>query len=124
MELTITTGFLAISLATVLLVVVLYLVMDWLLRRRLVADITSKYVLITGCDSGFGKRACEKLDLLGCNVIATCLTEAGVSEIQRKCSWRVKAFQMDVTNEESVQKAVETVSKILPQGKGMKLSRA
>jgi len=121
MELTITAGFLAISLVAVLLVVLLYRVMDWLLRRGLVADVTSKYILITGCDTGFGRRTCEKLDLLGCNVIATCLTETGVSGIQRDCSWRVKAILMDVTNAESIQKAVETVSRILPQGKGWKL---
>lgn len=103
----------------VVLLVVLFFTFDHHLRKIQIPDVPSKYVLITGCDSGFGERACCKLDAIGCNVIAACLTEDGVARIERKCSGRVHPIAMDVTDESSVRSAVESVSKILPEGRGL-----
>lgn len=105
----------------VVLLIVLFFAFDHHLRKIQIPDVLSKYVLITGCDSGFGERACCRLDAIGCNVIAACLTEDGVARIGRICSGRVHPIAMDVTDESSVQSAVESVSKILPEGRGRQM---
>lgn len=58
-----------------------------------------KVVVVTGCDSGFGRMACETLAQEGYFVIATCLTKNGIEEISSKVQ---KAFICDVTRSEDV----------------------
>ena len=41
-------------------------------------NIRGKYVLITGCDSGFGRATAIQLDKMGVCVLATCLTKEGL----------------------------------------------
>ena len=52
----------------------LLFVLYHVVRRKLdsirVKDIYKKYVVITGCDSGFGYATAKRLDSLGCHVIA------------------------------------------------------
>ncbi|XP_013399084.1 retinol dehydrogenase 16-like [Lingula anatina] len=80
-----------------------------------------KFVLITGCDSGFGKITAKKLHEMGFNVFAACLTEKGVQELaglsQQK--GRLLPFLMDVSKTESIQQGYEFVSQHIPKGKGL-----
>ncbi|KAI1280343.1 Short-chain dehydrogenase/reductase family 9C member 7 [Halotydeus destructor] len=71
-----------------------------------------KSVFITGCDSGFGQRLTVALDKLGYSVYAGCLfpDKEGAGVLRRKCSDRVKVVQIDVTSQESVEKAANFVS--------------
>ena len=89
-----------------------------LLYMLQISNLGSRYVLITGCDSGFGRALAKRLDDLGCHVIATCLTESGETDLRKSCSQRLHTIHMDVSNSESVKKGYEEVVKILPQGKG------
>eukprot|EP01104_Vermistella_antarctica_P002700 TRINITY_DN12917_c0_g1_i1.p1 TRINITY_DN12917_c0_g1~~TRINITY_DN12917_c0_g1_i1.p1 ORF type:complete len:320 (+),score=77.33 TRINITY_DN12917_c0_g1_i1:25-960(+) len=68
-----------------------------------------KSVLITGCDTGFGHLTALRLDAAGIHVFAGCLTKEGVSSLNKKGSKNLIAFQLDVTSDESVEKAVKFV---------------
>ena len=103
--------------AIVLLVLCLY-ILKLFLRKSTVCDYNSKYVVITGCDSGFGKRTAIRLDELGFRVIAGCLTNEGKENLQGVCSDRLVSVLMDVTNSKQIQE-VFTIVKSMVSDKGM-----
>ena len=84
----------------ILSLIVLYKSLMALLGRRRISSIDSRYVFITGCDTGFGHLAAKRLDALGCHVIAGCLTERGEEELRKTCSSRLATVHLDVSNHE------------------------
>ena len=80
--------------------------------------ISCRYVLITGCDSGFGNLIAKKLDQRGCNVFAACLTEKGADALRAESSDRLKTVIMDVTKTESIKSAYEVVKRAIPKDEG------
>uniref|UniRef100_A0A8D0CR55 Retinol dehydrogenase 5 (11-cis/9-cis) n=1 Tax=Sander lucioperca TaxID=283035 RepID=A0A8D0CR55_SANLU len=72
-----------------------------------IEDISNKYVFVTGCDSGFGNLLCKKLDRRGFRVLAGCLTEKGADDLKRAAGPYLKTILLDVTNQDSIQKAME-----------------
>ena len=111
-----------LSLAVLLAVFGLYVVKRYF-SHDLVDNLHEKYVVITGCDSGFGKAFALQLDRLGFNVFATCLTTEGEDELRLLCSKRLRTIRLDVRNSEEIAQAVKQVHSTLPAGKG-KLNRA
>src|SRR6218665_1469708 len=97
---------------------VLYKILDLLIRIPRVGNYKYRYMLVSGCDSGFGNLITKRLDQLGCHVFAGCLTEKGEIELKKACSERMHAISLDVTRKESVRKALEYVTAKLPQGRG------
>lgn len=87
----------------------LYVLFRWYRERLLVPNIPDKYVLITGCDSGFGNLLARQLDMLGMQVLAACLTQSGAEELKDATSQRLKTVIMDVANSESVDAAAQWV---------------
>lgn len=84
----------------------------WYMRDSLkVDDFHNKYVLVTGCDSGFGNLVAKQLDRQGFHVIAACLTESGSAELQTASSQRLKTVLLNVTDSASIEKAVEMVKR-------------
>ena len=83
-----------------------------------VEGITNKYVLITGCGSGFGKEFAMRLDQLGFRVIATCRTKSGEESVRAVCSNRVKTYCMDITDVKQVQEVYESIKNEIPADKG------
>ena len=59
-------------------------------------DINGKYVLITGCDSGFGRATAIALDKMGVYVLATFLTKEGEQSLKSATSDTPRTFQLDV----------------------------
>ena len=104
----------------ILVVVVLYKLLDWLIRVPVTGSPTTKrdYLLVTGCDTGFGNLFAQRLDKKGFHVFASCLTEDGKTLLEKNCSDRLTAFIMDVTNSDSVQKAAKLVKEKLPDNRG------
>uniref|UniRef100_A0A668AQF2 Retinol dehydrogenase 1 n=1 Tax=Myripristis murdjan TaxID=586833 RepID=A0A668AQF2_9TELE len=87
------------------------LAIGWYIRDSLkVDDFNQKHVLITGCDSGFGNLLAKQLDRRGFAVIAACLTEKGASDLASAASPRLKTLLLNVTDSESIKRAVEFVS--------------
>ncbi|XP_041477991.1 retinol dehydrogenase 7-like [Lytechinus variegatus] len=89
------------------------------LRKPYVDKLTERYVLITGCDSGFGKLLVKQLDVKGVHVFAACLNAKGAEEIDKETSERTKALVLDVTKHDHIEAALEEVKRSLPSNTGL-----
>nr|XP_034378568.1 corticosteroid 11-beta-dehydrogenase isozyme 2 isoform X2 [Arvicanthis niloticus] len=71
--------------------------------------VATRAVLITGCDTGFGKETVKKLDAMGFTVLATVLDlkSPGALELRACCSPRLKLLQMDLTKPEDISRVLE-----------------
>ncbi|XP_032998522.1 17-beta-hydroxysteroid dehydrogenase type 6-like [Lacerta agilis] len=87
----------------------LYFLRRWYKERQTVENLTEKYVLITGCSSGFGNHLARHLDARGVRVLATCTTQKGAEQLEKVTSKRLKTTVLDVTSTESVAAATEWV---------------
>ena len=94
------------------------LAFEWAIRQLKIRDYQSRYVLVTGCDSGFGNKLAKQLDELKVNVFACCLTKTAVENFRKISSSKLTAIEMDVTKDASIEKAMEIVKRTLPEGKG------
>ena len=94
----------------------IYLV--WRLIPRAKVDLKGKYVLITGCDSGFGRETAIRLDKMGACVLATCLTKEGEQSLKSVTSDKLKTFQMDVTNSQQIKEIYEELERRIPSKAG------
>ncbi|XP_071330256.1 retinol dehydrogenase 1 [Trachinotus anak] len=84
----------------------------WLIRDSYkVGGFSQKHVFITGCDSGFGNLLARQLDRKGFHVIAACLTEKGAADLAAEASPRLKTLLLNVTDSESIRRAVEFASR-------------
>lgn len=81
----------------------------WIRDGSRISTVTDKYVLITGCDTGFGNYAAHTFDKQGFRVLATCLTESGARDLKQETSERLKTVLLDVTDAENVQRVGEWV---------------
>src|SRR6218665_264726 len=104
--------------AYVVLFLIFYKIIDYLIRIPRVGNYSGRYILVTGCDTGFGNLIAKRLDQLGCHVFAGCYTEKGETELKKSCSERLHVISLDVSSKESVRKALEIVKAKLPQGRG------
>ncbi|XP_058164277.1 retinol dehydrogenase 16 [Dasypus novemcinctus] len=87
----------------------LFYLLRWLRERQVVSHLHDKYVLITGCDSGFGNLLARQLDLRGLRVLAACLTEKGAEQLRNQTSERLETVILDVTETESIAAATQWV---------------
>jgi NAD(P)-dependent dehydrogenase (short-subunit alcohol dehydrogenase family) len=71
---------------------------------------SSKVVVITGCDTGFGLLLCQQLTTQGFVVVAACLTSDGCVRLMGKVALTV---QCDVTKSESISTLVKEVENLL-----------
>ncbi|XP_067672980.1 D-beta-hydroxybutyrate dehydrogenase, mitochondrial-like [Haliotis asinina] len=101
------------KLFNICLLCVAFTVSYWYIRKAgtNMVDTQGKYVLITGCDTGFGNSLARLLDTKGLNVIATCLTEEsdGAKQLKTTGSGRMCVLQLDVTSDESVSSCLQIV---------------
>ena len=97
---------------------VVYRILDRLIRIPKVGRYNERYILVTGCDTGFGHEIAKRLDKLGCHVFAACLTEKGETELRKNASNRLVTVSMNVADGASVRRAYIQVEKAIPKGKG------
>ncbi|PIK52849.1 putative retinol dehydrogenase 7 isoform X2 [Apostichopus japonicus] len=93
--------------------------LEWLIRKLTVPLLTEKYVLITGCDSGFGNLLAKQLDKKGMHVIACCFTSDGKKSLESTTSKKLTTLGLDVSSHDSVLECYESVKKILPVEAGL-----
>uniref|UniRef100_A0AC34R7V6 Uncharacterized protein n=1 Tax=Panagrolaimus sp. JU765 TaxID=591449 RepID=A0AC34R7V6_9BILA len=82
----------------------------------MINNIPGKYVLITGCDSGFGRRLTEKLLHLGVHVFAGCYTKIGKESLENEfgeLKGKLMTVNLDITNQQSIDHCYELVVEIL-----------
>lgn len=106
-----------VAIAVAVVIISLYLVSQLFCGGR-VQNLDNKYVLITGCDTGFGKMAAIRLDQLGFHVIATCLTNEGEKEVKKEASNKLTTFRLDVTKSDQIQDVYRKVNTLIPLDKG------
>ncbi|XP_071120324.1 17-beta-hydroxysteroid dehydrogenase type 6-like [Mytilus edulis] len=99
--------------------IVLWFTWRWLRNRQKVGNYRHRYVVITGCDSGFGNLLAKRLDVLGFHVFAGCFSQQGIDMLNKETSDNVKAIQLDVSKTESINKALEKVKASLPENTGI-----
>ena len=87
------------------IVIIIYKFIHKILKIPQISNLDSRYILITGCDTGFGNAIAKRLDALRCHVIAACLTESGETELRKSCSNKLHTIHLDVLNSESVKDA-------------------
>ncbi|XP_059198633.1 retinol dehydrogenase 1 [Centropristis striata] len=97
---------------TCALLLVALVAIRWYIRDSYkVEGFGQKHVLITGCDSGFGNLLAKQLDRKGLHVLAACFTEKGAADLAAAASPRLKTVLLNVTDGQSIGRAVEFVSK-------------
>ena len=101
-------------LLLVIALITIYFVACLLPRSKLV--LKGKYVLITGCDSGFGRQTAITLDKVGVCVLATCLTKEGEQSLKLVTSDKLKTFLLDVTNSQQIKDVYSEVKKEISSG--------
>ena len=104
-------------LAGAVTLIVLWLTLKFLAKRK-VQNLHTKYVFITGCDSGFGRETAVRLDKMGIHVLASCLTKQGAQDLKSMTSSKLKTFQMDVTDSQQIKDVFRQVKNLLPSGQG------
>ncbi|CAF3301859.1 unnamed protein product [Rotaria sp. Silwood2] len=72
-------------------------------------DPNGKYVLITGCDTGFGNGLAIELDKQGFNVLAGVYISSSLNCLKDKLSSRATVFRLDITKEEDINAVFELV---------------
>uniref|UniRef100_A0A8R1TP97 Uncharacterized protein n=1 Tax=Onchocerca volvulus TaxID=6282 RepID=A0A8R1TP97_ONCVO len=99
----------------------LYFVYGLLGRKLTISGIDRKAVLITGCGSGFGKDLVKRCLQNGLTVFAGCQFESNIKELEESYNsisqGKLYAFQMDVTDDESVRKSRKIVDAVLKEKK-------
>ncbi|KAM8974900.1 retinol dehydrogenase 7-like [Pelodytes ibericus] len=82
----------------------------WHRQNKILQNLTDKYVLITGCDTGFGNLLAKQLDQRRLRVLAACLTQNGCEELKKEASSRLQTLILDVSDSQSVNSATKWVT--------------
>lgn len=98
---------------------VVYKVVDTVIRWPRVRNVQDKYVLITGTSSGLGRHCVKQLDKVGCHVLACARSEKGESELKSQCSDRLRLVRLDIADPNSIRQVFDQVKSILPKGRGL-----
>jgi len=69
-----------------------------------------KYVLISGCDTGFGNGLAYELDQQGFNVLAGIYDLKNQATLTERLSSRATVFKLDITNQQDIDDAFELIS--------------
>lgn len=72
-------------------------------------DPEGKYVLISGCDSGFGNGLAVELDRQGFHVLAAVYDQQNQAKVQDQLSSRATVFPLDVTRKQDIESALKLV---------------
>ena len=70
-----------------------------------------KYVLISGCDTGFGHRLAIELDKQGFNVLAGVFTANNITSLKNELSSNATVFRLDITKQEDIDATFELVKR-------------
>lgn len=103
----------------VLLVCVLFFGLRRRLRQLPLPYYEGRHVVITGCDTGFGHMLAKELDARGLSVFAGCLTNNGEEELKKSCSRKLRTFPLDVSDPDSIKKALLYIKAQLPDDTGI-----
>ncbi|ELT90625.1 hypothetical protein CAPTEDRAFT_192012 [Capitella teleta] len=104
-------------LLNLVLLFILYKVLDYVIRIPFISNVDRRKIMVTGCDSGLGRLFAIRMANKGVTVFASCMTDDGKKQLEQS-STNIKAFIMDTTDVDSVQKAYEFVTGHLASNEG------
>ena len=78
----------------------------------------TKYVLVTGCDTGIGRTIALNLTRDKCKVFAGCLTNEGVEGLENDEEFDGYPFLMDVTKMEDVERTRSFIEETIKPNEG------
>ncbi|KAH9498876.1 Retinol dehydrogenase 7 [Bulinus truncatus] len=107
------------AVSVFVLIIITLIFLEHVLRSLKVGSYQDKYVLITGCNSGFGQGLACQLDKLGFHVFAGYRTDEGRTYLKEQCSGRLVTILLDVSKNQSIEAALQEVKRSLPEGKGL-----
>ncbi|CAD5232543.1 unnamed protein product [Bursaphelenchus xylophilus] len=90
-----------------------------LLEKLRLPNLNKRAVFITGCDFGMGRVAAIELAKLGVPVFAGCLSDEAIVSIEQesvKLKGEIIGVKCDITSDDDVRNAVETVRSHLKNG--------
>ncbi|KAK5980534.1 hypothetical protein GCK32_001513 [Trichostrongylus colubriformis] len=99
---------LSVALLWLFALFVLFLLIRWHLERYELCNLERRAVLITGCDTGFGRDLAIRCAGKGMPVFAGCIRPESIEELRnasQNFGTPIDAFVMDVASDESVAKA-------------------
>jgi NAD(P)-dependent dehydrogenase (short-subunit alcohol dehydrogenase family) len=82
---------------------------NWMYKPEQIFSVKDKVTLVTGAASGLGRAIALGFDALGAKVILADIDEAGVEETAKECKGDILKLKLDVTEQKSVQDAVEKI---------------
>ncbi|KAK3094857.1 hypothetical protein FSP39_007143 [Pinctada imbricata] len=88
-------------------------------RKRLTHQFEHSFIVITGCDSGFGRLAAERFDRLGMHVFAGCLLDKSVKELKESSTDKLVPIQLDITKLSDIENLLQLIKNNLPDGRGL-----
>ncbi|CEF68850.1 Short-chain dehydrogenase/reductase SDR family and Glucose/ribitol dehydrogenase family and NAD(P)-binding domain-containing protein [Strongyloides ratti] len=98
----------------------IYHIIQKIFESFTIDEFTTKCVLITGCDSGFGKKLAFKCNDKGFIVFACCLTKEGYDEFY-KSNKRIIPYLLDITNPSNIKEFTDYVTNTISKTKSWKL---
>ncbi|XP_053373547.1 17-beta-hydroxysteroid dehydrogenase type 6-like [Mercenaria mercenaria] len=103
----------------ILFISLVSLLIERLVRKLKISNFNQRYVVVTGCDTGFGNMLAKRLDAMQFHVFAGCFTSKAVMQLTEECSQNMTAIQVDVSKDASIEQMLETVKRKLPKDKGL-----
>lgn len=86
--------------------------------RKKLEKLQGKYVLVTGCGSGFGFAIARRLEDSGFRVLATCRTQDSVNRLRQKLKDGTLVKRLDVTDSRQIHKIYEEIRKTIRPTEG------
>uniref|UniRef100_A0A0N4Z0S7 Estradiol 17-beta-dehydrogenase n=1 Tax=Parastrongyloides trichosuri TaxID=131310 RepID=A0A0N4Z0S7_PARTI len=97
-------------------ILIFFYIIRKILETLTISSIEKKSVLITGCDSGFGRLIALKCIRNNMVVFPTCMTDEGIKELEeegKKYGSKTYPLKMNVTSDESCSKNLKYVQEVL-----------
>lgn len=101
-------AFSIVSAGFLLFLNAIFFVLELAFTKKAEIDAKKQVVVITGCDTGFGKITSEKLAAMNFKVFSTCMTKDGVNRLKGAVA---NAMICDVTKAEDVEALAAAVQK-------------
>ncbi|XP_053374123.1 17-beta-hydroxysteroid dehydrogenase type 6-like [Mercenaria mercenaria] len=99
----------------ILFIVLVSLFIERLVRKLKISSFDQRYVVVIGCDTGFGNMLAKRLDAMQFHVFAGCFTSKAVTQLTEECSRNMTAILVDVSKDASIEQMLEGK---LPEDKG------
>ena len=108
-------------LISLTITVLAYHAIKLLFVKRNLVNLHGKYVIVTGCGSGFGRAIALRLQEYGFRIIATCRTEEAKARLSQEVSERTMVMPLDVRDSKQIHEVFKVIKRALGPTEGIVL---